>query len=90
MNKLNPVRDFVLVEPLQHSTATVRGLIIPEAHREQQLSIDCIVLAKGPKATDLVKIGDRVLIERFKGTEVRQGRKVFKLIPSTEVLAIIE
>ena len=87
---MKPTRDQILVEPIQHSTETVRGIHIPEAHRDNQLSIDCIVLAKGPKALDEVKVGDRVLIERFKGTEVHRGQKVFKLIPSTEVLALIQ
>ena len=87
---MKPTKDNVLVEPIQHSTETVRGLHIPEAHREQQLSIDCIVLAKGPTASDEILVGSRVLIERYKGTEIRQGKKVFQLIPSTQVLAIIE
>jgi co-chaperonin GroES (HSP10) len=90
MNKIKPTRSSLLGEPIRHSTETVRGLHIPEAHREQQLSIDCIVLEKGPKAIADVRCGDRVLIERFKGTEVRQGKRVFIIIPSNEVLAIIE
>ena len=87
---MKPTKSNVLVEPIQHSTETVRGIHVPEAHREQQLSIDCIVIAKGPTASDEILVGGRVLIERFKGTEVHRGKKVFKLIPSTEVLALLE
>lgn len=88
--KIRPTKDCLLVEPIKHNTETVRGLHIPQAYQDTQLSIDCIVLEKGPKAIADVKIGDRVLIERYKGTEVQFGRRTFKLIPSTELLAIIE
>jgi co-chaperonin GroES (HSP10) len=88
--KIRPTKDSLLVEPLKALNDTVRGIHIPEAHREKQPSIDCIVLAKGPKATEDVKIGDRVLIGRHCGTEITKGTTKLKLVASSELLAIIE
>lgn len=90
MRKLKPCRNQLLVEPIRHSDDVVRGVFIPEAHRDQHPSIDCIVVSKGPKATDDVKIGDRVLMERYQGTDVNMGGKIFKLVTEKELLAIIE
>lgn len=90
MRKLKPTKNKILVEPIHHSDDVVRGVFIPEAHRDSHPSIDCIVIAKGPQATDDVKILDRVLIDRYQGTDVNVGGKIFKLVTEKELLAIIE
>lgn len=90
MRKLTPTGNKILVEPIRHSDDVVRGVFIPESHRDQHPSIDCIVVSKGPKATDTVSIFDRVLIDRYQGTDVSMGGKTFKLVTEKELLAIIE
>lgn len=90
MRKLKPTKNKILVEPIRHSDDVVRGVFIPEAHRDAHPSIDCIVVSKGPKATPDVMIGDRVLIDRYQGTDVNMGGKTFKLVTEKELLAIIE
>lgn len=90
MRILRPTKNRLLLEPIRSADDIVRGVFIPEAHRDKHPSIDCIVVSKGPTATDEVKIGDRVLMERFQGTDVNMGGKVFKLVTEKELLAIIE
>lgn len=90
MRILRPLRNCVLVEPIRHGTETVRGIHIPEAHRDSHPSMDAIVLARGPKASDEIKVGDRVVIDRFSGIDVKHKGRDFKLIPSPDLLAIIE
>lgn len=90
MKKLIPTGERILVEPIRDDTSTVRGIFIPEAHRESQPSIDCIVVAKGSRVKLDVKIGDRVIVNRFSGLDVKMADKTFKLMSPIDVLAIIE
>lgn len=90
MRRFKPVRNQILLEPLRHSDDAVRGIHIPEAHRDKHPSIDCIVVSMGPKVTVEVKVGSRVLMKRYEGIDVNMDGKVFKLVPETELLAIIE
>lgn len=87
---MKPTKDRILVEPLKLPDDAVRGIHIPQAHRERQPSIDCIVVAVGPQSTLDVKVGDRVLIERSQGTDIHQGSRKFKLMEPRDILAIIE
>lgn len=85
-----PTRNKILVEPIKHTDDSVRGIIIPEAHRDIHPSIDCIVVAKGPQSKAEVNVGDRVLIQRFCGLDIKSDGKDFKIVDETELLAIIE
>lgn len=87
---INPTRNQILVEPIKHGTEAVRGIHIPEAHRETHGSMDCIVLAKGPKSKTDLKIGDRVIVDRYSGIDVKHRGRDYKLVPDKEILAIIE
>lgn len=88
--KFTPVGQRLLVEPITGTIDKVRGLLIPEAYRDKELSIECIVANVGTKGPFEVKIGDRVLIERHRGTEVKIGNRMFKIVETTELLAVIE
>lgn len=90
MKKLIPTGERILVEPIRDDTSTVRGLFIPEAHRESQPSIDCLVMAKGSRVKLDVNIGDRVVVNRFCGIDVKMADKTFKLVSPNDLLAIIE
>jgi co-chaperonin GroES (HSP10) len=76
MLTLEPLDDFVVVEPTDEEAETRLGLIIPasaEAHCRSG-----IVLASGPDA-DGVAPGDKVLFPREAGYEVRPARTALRV-----------
>lgn len=96
MIKLKPHGNKVLVEPL-HFHGNLGSIIVPEAHQDKGSS-EAIVVALGTGRTKKngqrtefeVKIGDRIVLNRFTGTEIEIGRKRFKMLDPSEILATIE
>ena len=94
--KFTPTGDRVLIEPIALNDSAKGGIMIPEAHKDKPS--EGIVVALGTGATRKdgtrtefpVKIGDRVLFNRYEGTEVKISDGSFKMFKSDELLAVIE
>ncbi|HOX00934.1 MAG TPA: co-chaperone GroES [Candidatus Paceibacterota bacterium] len=93
---LKPLGDRVLVEPVEEKETKKGGIIIPDSAKEKPT--EAVVVALGTGKTDEdgkkvpfeVKKGDRVLISKYGGTEVKVEGKEYKLLNSDDILAIIE
>lgn len=94
--KIKPLGDRVLVEPIEEKEVRKGGIIIPDTAKEKPT--EAIVRALGTGKTDdegkkipfEVKVGDRVLISKYGGTEVKIDDKEYKILSSDDILAIIE
>ena len=94
--KIKPLGDRVLVEPIEEEEVREGGIIIPDTAREKPT--EAIVRALGTGKTDdegkkvpfEVKVGDRVLISKYGGTEVKVDNKEYKILSTEDILAIIE
>ncbi|MDH7502712.1 MAG: co-chaperone GroES [Verrucomicrobiia bacterium] len=92
---LKPLGDRVLVEPVEEKEVKKGGIIIPDTAKEKPQ--EGVVRALGTGKTDEdgkkvpfeVKVGDRVLISKYGGTEVKIEGKEYKLLNSDDILAII-
>ena len=94
--KVKPLGDRVLVEPVEEQEVKKGGIIIPDSAKEKPT--EGIVRALGTGKTDdngkkvpfEVKVGDRVLISKYGGTEIKLDGKELKLLNSDDILAIVE
>jgi len=94
--KLKPLGDRVLVEPVEEKETKKGGIIIPDTAKEKPT--EGIVRALGTGKTDddgkklpfEVKVGDRVLVSKYGGTEVKLDGKEFKILNSDDILGVIE
>ena len=92
---LKPLGDRVLVEPAEEKEVKKGGIIIPDTAKEKPT--EGIVRALGTGKTDddgkkvpfEVKVGDRVLVSKYGGTEVKLDGKEYKLLNSDDILGII-
>jgi chaperonin GroES len=92
---LKPLGDRVLVEPIEEKETKKGGIIIPDTAKEKPT--EGVVRAigtgktddKGAKVAFEVKVGDRVLVSKYGGTEVKLDGKEYKLMNSDDLLAII-
>lgn len=94
--KFLPLFDKVLVEPIIEKETRVAGIVIPDACTDSP-SEGVVVklgtgktLENGQRTQFEVKIGDRVLFNRFGGQDVKIDGRLFKLFDSHEILAVIE
>jgi chaperonin GroES len=93
---LKPLGDRVLVEPAEEKEVKKGGIIIPDSAKEKPT--EAIVVALGTGKTDddgkkvpfEVKKGDRVLISKYGGTEVKIDGKEYKILNSDDILAVVE
>ena len=84
MLALEPLDDFVVVEPTDEEAETRLGLIIPASAEPHCRS--GIVIASGPDA-DGVAPGDKVLFPKDAGYDVRLAGTNQKLLKRGELIA---
>jgi chaperonin GroES len=94
--KLKPIGDRILVAAVEEKEAKKGGIIIPDTAKEKPMESLVMVLGtgkmddKGKKIPFEVKAGDRVLVAKYGGTEIKLDGKEYRLLSSDEVLAVIE
>lgn len=95
--KVRPLHDRVLLRREEEETKTASGIIIPDSAKEKP--IIATVVAAGPGAFNEdgeeripldVKEGDRVLISKWAGTEVKIDGEELVIVKESDILGIIE
>jgi chaperonin GroES len=92
---IKPLGDRLLVEPVEEKEVKKGGIIIPDTAKEKPQ--EGVVIALGTGKTDdngkkvsfEVKKGDRVLVSKYGGTEIKLDGKEYKIFSSDDLLAII-
>jgi len=93
---LKPLGDRILVESAEEKEVKKGGIIIPDSAKEKPTEAVVIALGtgktddKGNKVPFEVKKGDRVLISKYGGTEVKIEGKEYKILNSDDILAVID
>src|SRR5437016_2594283 len=95
---VRPVGDRILVEPVEEKEQRGKkgAIIIPDTAKEKPM--ESMVVAVGPGKTGDdgkkilldVKKGDRVLVSKYGGTEIKLDGKDYRIFNGDEVLAIID
>ena len=93
--KIKPLADRILVKRLdEDEEQQVGGIIIPDTAKEKPQEAE--VVAVGPGKMDdgkrvalEVKKGDKILIGKYSGTEVKIEGEEFLIMREEDVLAII-
>jgi co-chaperonin GroES (HSP10) len=83
---LEPLDDYVVVEPTDEETETRTGLIIPAS--DEAGCRTGIVTAAGAEASG-VEPGDKVLFPKDAGFDVRLGGAAVKVMRRSELIARI-
>ena len=94
--KIRPLKDRVLVEPIEVTEMEKGGIIIPDSAKEAPQEGKVIAVGKG-KTDDSgklvpmdVKKGDIVLLPKYGGTEVKIKDKEYKIVSEDDIVAIVE
>jgi chaperonin GroES len=93
--KIRPLGDRVLVETLEDKEVVKGGIVIPDSAKEKPQEAKVIALGTGKKDDDgklipfEVKVGDVVLTSKYGGTDVKYDDKEYKILSSSDILAIV-
>ena len=96
MPNVKPLRDRVLVRRLEEEEQKVGGIIVPDSAKEkpQQAEVVAVgsgrVLENGDRVDLSVKAGDKVLIGKWSGTEVKIDGDEYLILKEDEVLGVLE
>jgi chaperonin GroES len=94
--KINPIRDRILIKPLDAETVTKSGLVIPDNAAEKPMQGKVLGVGSG-KITEEgtvipleVKEGDTVMYSKFAGQPVKIDNVEHLILKEDDVMAIVQ
>jgi hypothetical protein len=85
---IKPLGERILIKQTEQEEVTKSGIVLPgTASKEKPIIGE--VLAVGSKIEE-VKVGDKVIFEKYSGTEVKDGEESYLILEKDNVLAIVE
>ena len=95
--KITPLGRRILVKRVNSEEKTAGGIFLPDTAKEkpQEAEVLAIGIGKDDEGKDVkdlftVKVGNKVLISKYGGTEVKLDGKEYKILSSDDILAVIE
>ena len=92
---IRPLQDRIIVKQLEEEGKSAGGIIIPDTAKEKPQQGKVMAVGNGKVMEDGkirkldVKVGDRVLFEKFAGATVRIEGEDYMIMREEEILAII-
>ena len=95
--KIKPTKDNSGVKRIdEEEEKKVGSIIIPDTAKEKPLTAEVIavgsgkVLKDGKKVPLEVKVGDRVLVGKYSGSEIKLDGTEYLILREDEVLGVVE
>ncbi len=91
-----PLNDRVLVKRLESEEKTAGGLFIPDTAKEKPSRGEVVAVGpgkcddSGKRAPMSVKAGDKVLFNKYAGTEIKLDGEEHLVMREDDILAIID
>lgn len=88
---IKPLLDRVLIKMVEAQETTKSGIILSSGSKEKPQIAE--VVAVGPGTEDIkmnVKIGDKVIINKYSGTEVKYEGTEYTIVKQEDLLAIVD
>jgi chaperonin GroES len=96
MVNVRPLRDRVLVRRLDEGEEKVGGIIVPDTAKEKPQQAEVVAVGSGRTLEDgkrvplTVKAGDRVLLGKWSGTDVKIDGAEYLILKEDEILGVLQ
>jgi chaperonin GroES len=92
---IKPLGDRVVIKMIEMEETTKSGIVLPGTAKEKPQVAEIVAvgpggLVDGKEVTMHVKVGDRVLISKYAGTEVKVDNIDLTILKQSDILAIVE
>ena len=93
--KIRPLHDRILVKRVEEEATTAGGIIIPDTAKEKPQEATVVAVGSGKIADDGSTIpmevaqGDRVLIGKYSGSDIKVDNEDMVIVREDEILAVI-
>ena len=95
MANIKPLGQRVLVKRLEAEAISAGGIVLPDTAKEKPQEAEVLSLGTGGKDDNgnliefTVKVGDKVLISKYGGTEVKHDGQEVLIINESDILGIV-
>ena len=92
---VRPLADRVIVKPIEETEVKKGGIIIPDNAKEKPTEGEVVALGTGKRDDDgkliafTVKKGDKVLISKYGGTEIKIAGQQYLIMREDDILGIL-
>ena len=92
---IRPLHDRVLVKRMEQQEQVRGGIIIPDTAKEKPQEAEVIAVGPGKMSDDGkraamdVQVGDRVLMGKYSGSEIKLEDNDYVILREDEILAVI-
>lgn len=92
---IKPLADRVVIKMVEVEETTKSGIILTATAKEKPSVAEIVAvgpggLVDGKEVTMNVKVGDKVLISKYAGTEVKLDENEYTILKQSDILAIVE
>ncbi len=92
---LKPLSDRVVLKPVEVEETTKSGIILTASAQEKPQIYDVIAVGEGgvvdgKEIKMFVKVGDKVIMGKYAGTQVKLDSVEYTVVRQDDILAIVE
>ena len=93
--KLVPLSDRVVLKQMEAEEATASGIVLPGQAKEKPQQAEVIAVGPGgvvdgKEIKMYVEVGQKVIYQKYAGTEVKLGKEEYTIVRQNDILAIVE
>ena len=92
---IRPLQDRILIKRLDEEEQVKGGIIIPDTAKEKPQEAEVVAVGPGKldddgkRAPMDVKVGDKVLVGKYSGSDIKIDDEDYVILREDEVLAVI-
>ncbi len=92
---MKPLADRVVVKMVETEETTKSGIVLPGSAKEKPQIAEVVAVGPGAKEDGKVvpmevKVGDKVIMSKYAGTEVKMDGVEYTIVKESDILAIVE
>ena len=93
--KLKPLFDKVVLKKVAVEETTKTGIILPGSAQEKPQMSEVVAvgpggMVDGKEVAMTLKVGDKVIVGKYSGTEVKLDGVEYTIVSQSDVLAVVE
>ena len=93
--KLVPLGDRVVLKQLEAEETTKSGIVLPGQAKEKPQQAEVIAVGPGgvvdgKEIKMYVEVGQKVIYQKYAGTDVKLGKEEYTIVRQNDILAIVE
>jgi len=88
---IKPLMDRVVIKMTEAEETTASGIILAGSAKEKPQVAEVVAVGPGKEGVVMqVKVGDKVLVSKYSGTDVKVDGQEYTILKMEDVLAVVE